>query len=133
VIKSNGYWKQDKNGEEIIRGLTLKASAIYKGDLVNDSIDILLIKNAKMKDLFDNKMIIMDYANDDITLKNNVKHLMCDKNNANHLMRNKKTKNNTKHLMCNKKTKNNTKHLMCNKKTKNNTKHLMRNKKTTKK
>jgi hypothetical protein len=61
VIKSNGYWKQDKNGEEIIRGLTMKANSIYKGDLVNDSIDTLLLKNAKMKDLFDNKAMIMDY------------------------------------------------------------------------
>jgi hypothetical protein len=75
-LKTNGYWKVDQKGEEIINMLTNKVKDIYLLKDPDDSIEIIMEKNKKFREFFDDRFKILDYANDSLILKNNIKALV---------------------------------------------------------
>jgi len=75
-VKTKGEWKVDKKGEEILNVITQKVKNIYLSKDPNDTTEIIMAKNNKFKELFDDRFKILEYADDHILLKNNVKLLI---------------------------------------------------------
>jgi hypothetical protein len=72
-VKLNDAWKVDSKGEEIIRRLSNKTKDVYLVKNADDTVEIIMKKNNKFKTMCDEKGKILEYINDQIMLKNNVK------------------------------------------------------------
>jgi hypothetical protein len=72
-VKLNDAWKIDSNGKEIIKRLANKVQEVYLVRNADDTIEIIMKKNNKFKSMYDEKGKILEYINDQIMLKNNVK------------------------------------------------------------
>jgi hypothetical protein len=75
-VKLNDCWKIDIKGEEIMNKLINKLKDVYLLKDIDDSIIMLMNKNTKFKELFDGKNKILEYINDKVILKNNIKAMI---------------------------------------------------------
>jgi hypothetical protein len=71
MIRLNGSWFEDKNGEQIFEGITKKITSVYLTENDGDSLEVKLLKLSNCGKLYGKKNNILDYANDFLALKNN--------------------------------------------------------------
>jgi hypothetical protein len=61
MIRLNGSWFEDKNGEQIFEGITKKITSIYLTENDGDSLEVKLLKLSNCGKLYGKKNNILDY------------------------------------------------------------------------